>query len=137
MDRVDSYVNGEEIDVTVTSTTTAGNCYINGSGDHFIGKRAPSDNDRLLEAVLSHVHFIDGTAYDASAFGKYVANGVWKIKTEPNVSYGTYGYFIAKDGNSGTDQSPNTNNATVSGTITKTEDNPSNVFCTWNRLTKG
>ena len=134
-DRVDIYVNGEEIDFTVTSTTTAGNGYINGSGDHFIGKRAPSDNDRFLEAVLSHVHFIDGTAYNASTFGEYDANGVWTIKTSPSVTYGTNGFFILKDGNSVTDQSGNSNNFTVGGgNLTNTEDNPSNVFCTLNPL---
>jgi len=134
-DRVDIYVNGEEIDFTVISSSTAGNGSINGSGDHFIGKRAPADNDRFLEAVLSHVHFIDGTAYDATAFGEYDANGVWKIKTSPSVTYGTNGFFILKDGNSVTDQSGEGNNFTVGGgTLTNTEDNPSNVFATLNPL---
>jgi len=136
-DRVDIYVNGEEIDFTVTSSTTAGNGYINGSGDHFIGKRAPGDNDRFLEAVLSHVHFIDGTAYTPSTFGETDANGVWKIIAEPSVTYGTNGFFILKDGNSVTDQSGNSNNFTVGGgTLTNTEDSPSNVFATFNALAK-
>ena len=43
--------------------------------------------------------------------------------------------FILKDGNSVTDQSGNSNNFTVAGgTLTNTEDNPSNVFCTMNPL---
>ena len=85
--------------------------------------------------VLSHFHFIDGTAYDATAFGEYDANGVWKIKTSPSVTYGTNGFFILKDGNSVTDQSGNSNNFTVGGgTLTNTEDNPSNVFATFNAI---
>jgi hypothetical protein len=84
---------------------------------------------------MSHIHFIDGTAYDATAFGEYDANGVWKIKTSPSVTYGTNGFFILKDGNSVTDQSGNGNNFTVAGgTLTKTEDSPSNVFATLNPL---
>jgi hypothetical protein len=84
---------------------------------------------------MSHIHFIDGTAYDASAFGEYDANGVWKINTSPSVTYGTNGFFILKDGNSVTDQSGNGNNFTVGGgTLTNTEDNPSNVFATYNPL---
>ena len=84
---------------------------------------------------MSHVHLIDGTAYDATAFGEYDANGVWKIKTSPSVTYGNNGFFILKDGNSVTDQSGNSNNFTVAGgTLTKTEDNPSNVFATLNPL---
>jgi hypothetical protein len=78
---------------------------------------------------------IDGTAYDASAFGETDATtGEWKIKTSPSVTYGNNGFFILKDTNSGTDQSGNGNNFTVSGNLTKTEDNPSNVFATWNPL---
>ena len=90
-----------------------------------------------FEGIMSHVHFIDGTAYDATAFGEYDANGVWKIKTSPSVTYGTNGFFILKDGNSVTDQSGNGNNLTVGGgTLTNTEDNPSNVFATFNPLAK-
>jgi len=74
------------------------------------------------DAIMSHIHYIDGTAYDASAFGQADANGVWTIKTSPSVTYGTNGFFILKDGNSVTDQSGNT------------EDNPSNVFATLNPL---
>ena len=84
-----------------------------------------------FDGSMSHIHFIDGTAYDATAFGEYDANGVWKIKTSPSVTYGTNGFFILKDGNSVTDQSGNSNNFTVGGgTLTNTEDNPSNVFAT-------
>ena len=84
---------------------------------------------------MSHIHFTDGTAYDATAFGEYDANGVWTINTSPSVTYGTNGFFILKDGNSVTDQSGEGNNFTVGGgTLTKTEDCPSNVFATWNPL---
>ena len=89
----------------------------------------------FFDGVMSHVHWIDGTAYDATAFGEYDANGVWTINTSPSVTYGTNGFFILKDGNSVTDQSPNTNNFTVSGgTLTNTLDCPDNVFCTLNPL---
>jgi hypothetical protein len=70
-----------------------------------------------------------------TAFGEYDANGVWKIIVEPSVTYGTNGFFILKDGNSVTDQSGNGNNFTVGGgTLTNTEDSPSNVFATGNPL---
>ena len=89
----------------------------------------------VFDGSMSHFHFIDGTAYDASAFGEFDANGVWKIKTSPSVTYGTNGFFILKNGNSVTDQSGNGNNFTVAGgTLTNTEDNPSNVFATLNPL---
>jgi len=89
-----------------------------------------------FDGSMSHVHFIDGTAYDASAFGETDATtGIWKIKTSPSVTYGNNGFFILKDGNSVTDQSGNSNNFTVAGgTLTNTEDCPSNVFATLNPL---
>jgi len=89
-----------------------------------------------FDGVMSHVNFIDGTTYTPSAFGETDATtGEWKIKTSPSVTYGTNGFFILKDGNSVTDQSGKGNNFTVGGgTLTKTEDCPSNVFATYNPL---
>jgi hypothetical protein len=107
--------------------------FINSTNLHTIGRR--QDNSQYFDGSMSHIHFIDGTAYDASTFGETDANGVWKIKTSPSVTYGTNGFFILKDGNSVTDQSGNGNNWTVGGgTLTNTEDCPSNVFATFNPL---
>ena len=87
-----------------------------------------------FDGSMSHLHWIDGTQYDASAFGSTDATtGEWKINTSPSVTYGTNGFTILKDGNTITDQSTNSNNwSLASGTLTKTEDNPSNVFATYN-----
>jgi hypothetical protein len=89
-----------------------------------------------FDGYMSHIHFIDGTAYDASAFGETDATtGEWTIKTSPSVTYGNNGFFILKDGNSVTDQSGNGNNFTVAGgTLTDTLDCPDNVFATLNPL---
>ena len=87
--------------------------------------------------VLSHVHLTEGTAYAPTVFGSTDATtGEWKINTTPSVSYGTNGFFLFKDDNSVTNQAGNSSgNFTVSaGTLTKTEDNPSNVFATLNAL---
>jgi hypothetical protein len=83
---------------------------------------------------MAHVHFIDGTAYDADTFGETDATtGIWKPKTAPSVTYGTNGFFLkfASSGSMGTDSSGNGNNFTVNGTLTQTQDTPSNVFATW------
>jgi len=89
-----------------------------------------------FDGVMSHVHYIDGTQYAASDFGSQDATtGEWKINTSPSVTYGTNGFFILKDGNSVTDSSSNSNAFSVgAGTLTKTEDCPSNVFATLNPL---
>ena len=138
--RVKLYVNG----VQETSFSTANypaqnsNLLMGGADIHYINARNSSGSvESIADMSYSHIHFTDGTAYDPSAFGQYDANGVWTIKTSPSVTYGNNGFFILKDGNSVTDQSGNSNNWTVvGGTLTKTEDNPSNVFATFNRLIK-
>jgi hypothetical protein len=134
-DRVKIYVNGVQETSLATSTYPAQNfdTEYNKSGTALeIGRYSTN----YLSGVFSHFHLIDGTAYDASAFGETDSTtGEWKIKTSPSVTYGTNGFFILKDGNSVTDQSGNSNNWTVGGgTLTKTEDNPSNVFATLNPL---
>ena len=89
-----------------------------------------------FEGCLSHVHFCDGYSYGADSFGSTDATtGEWKINTSPSVSYGTNGFLILKDGNTITDQSSNSNDFTSNGAgVTKTEDNPSNVFAVMNKL---
>ena len=100
-------------------------------GDYYGGSNG-------FDGIMSHVHFIDGTAYDADTFGETdTTSGEWKIKTSPSVTYGNNGYFILKDGNnlSGStvsDQSGNSNDFTVSGTLSNTQDCPSNIFNTIN-----
>jgi len=129
--RIKLYVNGEQFTVT-TFPTQNYDFNWNNNVEHQIGA---SGGTEFFDGSMSHFHNIDGTAYDASAFGQADANGVWTIKTSPSVTYGTNGFFVLKDGNSVTDQSGNGNNFTVAGgTLTNTEDCPSNVFCTLNPL---
>ena len=94
-----------------------------GSGSNYFG------------GVMSFVNIIDGTAYTPSSFGSTDSvTGQWKINTSPSVTYGTNGSLILKNGNTITDQSGNSNNWTLAaGTLTNTEDCPSNNFATWNK----
>ena len=133
-DRIRLYVNGEQYTVTGgTIPSQNADLQVNQAIEHRIGT-APYGN--AFDGLMSHIHFIDGTAYGPDNFGSTDATtGEWKIKTSPSVTYGTNGFFILKDGNSVTDQSGNSNNWTVGGgTLTKTEDNPSNNFATLNAV---
>ena len=138
-ERVKIYINGIQETSFSSSTDPAQDLdtFINSGNYLQIGRQ--STGNSYLNGSLSHYNFIDGTTYDATAFGSTDSTtGEWKINTSPTVSYGTNGFFILKDGNSVTDASTNTNNFTVSGgTLTKTEDNPSNNFCTWNPNYRG
>ena len=132
------YVNGEQVTSFSTSYTLGLNeeLPVNNNNIHTIGINKYSSISNYFNGSMSHFHMIDGTAYDATAFGETDSTtGEWTIKTSPSVTYGTNGFFILKDGNSVTDQSGNSNNFTVGGgTLTNTEDNPSNVFATFNAI---
>tara|TARA_R100000234_G_C4990923_1_gene175508 strand:- start:261 stop:1601 length:1341 start_codon:yes stop_codon:yes gene_type:complete len=135
-DRLKVYINGVQQSSFSDNTNGSqnGDSYINSTDAHQIGKQQTLS--RYGDFSMSHIHFCDGYAYAASDFGQTDSTtGEWSIKTSPSVSYGTNGFFILKDGNSLTDESPNSNNWSVGGgTLTKTEDNPSNNFATLNAL---
>jgi hypothetical protein len=108
--------------------------FINRNRVHYIGQTG--DSSGYFDGLISHVHFCDGTALAPTVFGSTDSTtGEWKINTSPSFTLGTNGFTILKDGNTITDQSSNSNNWSLGGgTLTKTEDNPSNVFCTLNPL---
>jgi len=138
-DRMRLYINGVEETSFSTDINPSLNyeSFVNTTNPIDIGRNNTS-NDSFFDGEMAHVHFIDGTAYDASAFGETDATtGIWKPITEPSVTYGTNGFFLKfeNSGAFGTDSSVNGNNFTVNGTMTQTIDTPSNVFATFNPLT--
>tara|TARA_Y100001937_G_scaffold52089_1_gene72142 strand:- start:70 stop:1407 length:1338 start_codon:yes stop_codon:yes gene_type:complete len=140
-DRCKIYVNGVQETSFATSTIPTQNVqphYLYNNMTKVIGAYANGPAN-YFDGIMSHFHFTDGYVYAASDFGETDSTtGEWKIKASPTgITYGNNGFFILKDGNSVTDQSGNSNNFTVGGgTLTKTEDCPSNVFCTLNPLSQ-
>ena len=138
-DRIKLWVNGEQVTSFATTSYPSQNndtLFNNSGGTMRLGNHGTSSF--YLDGSMAHVHFIDGTAYDESAFGETDATtGIWKPKTAPSVTYGTNGFFLKfeNSGAFGTDSSGNGNNFTVNGTMTQTIDTPSNVFATLNPLT--
>ena len=140
-DRIKVYING------VQETSWLASDYPSQNSNSFIGGwssnlypiecgRRGLDNTQHFDGSMSHCHFTDGTAYDASAFGSTDATtGEWVGNTSPSVTYGNNGFFILKDGNGITDQSGEGNDFTLGGgTLTDLKDNPDNTFATWNFL---
>jgi len=134
LDRVKLYINGIR-ETSFASTTNPSqndaNNVINesGAGVH-IGDYSGGSN--AFDGCMSHFHFCDGTALAPTVFGETDSTtGEWKIKTSPSFTLGNNGFTILKDGNTITDQSTNSNDFSLaSGTLTNTEDCPSNVFAT-------
>jgi len=136
--RAKIYVNG--VQQTSLSATTYPpqnqNMHFNESATVYIGGQAGSN---YFNGSMTHLHWIDGTAYDADDFGESDSvSGIWKPKTAPSVTYGNNGFFLKMEnsGAMGTDSSGNSNTFTVSGTLTQNIDSHTNNFNTWNPLFK-
>ena len=139
-DRVKLYVNGVQ---ETWDTGYAYNLDPSQNDTHFFNVTTNAmevgamNNNQYFNGSMSHVHWIDGTAYDASTFGQEDATTrIWKPKTAPSVTYGTNGFFLKfeNSANMDLDSSPNNLTFSTSGTLTQTVDTPSNVFATLNPL---
>ena len=136
-DRVKIYING------VRETSFSTETYPSLNDDSFFNvtttqnRIGASGGANVYKGLMTHMHFIDGTAYDASTFGETDATtGIWKPITEPSVTYGTNGFFLKfeNSANMDLDSSPNNLTFSTSGTLTQTVDTPSNNFATLNAL---
>ena len=138
-DKMKLYVNGELVtsfSADSRSTLSASSSLpVNSADLHTLGRYAFSASG-YADAYMAEVHFTDGTAYTADAFGE-LKNGVWVAKT-PDVTYGTNGFYLdfansADIGNDvsgeGNDWTPN--NFTASDVVL---DSPTDNFCTWNSV---
>ena len=133
-DRVRLYVNGVQETSFSTRTNPSQNFNF---GTNWSTTRIGTDNSTsYFDGSMSHFHYSDGYSYSPDTFGSTDSTtGEWKINTSPTFTLGNNGFTVLKDGNTITDQSSNSNDFTVAnGTLTKTEDCPSNVFCTMNVL---
>ena len=135
------YINGEE--ETSFSNSSGGSqnasfsCINQNNLDLEVGRmQYGSTVTAYYTGSMSHVHFLDGEDRTPDYFGSTDSTtGEWKINTNPTgINYGNNGFFILKDDNSNLDRSGEGHNQTIGGTLTKTEDNPSNVFNTLNPL---
>jgi len=139
-DRIKVYVNGEQITFGTYTFSEAQNYeFAQGTSSYtqYVGNYGGGSTNNF-DGEMAHVHFCDGYSYAATEFGETDStSGIWKPKTNPSVTYGTNGFFLkfANSASLGLDSSGNTNNLTVSGTGTQTQDTPSNNFAILNPLT--
>ena len=141
-DRFMLYINGERETSFSTNTGLTQNDLSPWNVDerHQIGSNSwanSGNGNGIFDGVMSHFYNVAGSHIAVTEFGSTDSTtGEWKINTSPTISsYGTDGFLVLKDGNTATDQSPNSNNFTITGSLTKTEDCPSNIFATLNPLT--
>jgi hypothetical protein len=134
------YVNGSTISMThSTASSPSGGFRINDTQVKHIGALTPTASS-YLSGYMAEVHWIDGTALDATSFGETI-NGVW-VPKEYTGSHGSAGYYLPFDDSSaiGDDESGNTNDWTANNLAASdvVPDSPSgNNFATLNPLFPG
>jgi hypothetical protein len=79
-DRVKVYVNGTQETAFDTSTYPSQNydTITNTAVAHAIGRRVGLPSNTYPDVYLAETCFIDGSALDATSFGEYDINGVWR-----------------------------------------------------------
>ena len=145
------------IDTTQSTDTDRLRCWVNGVLQTFTSQSYPTEDANMnmnqtgqtsqiganeltadyFDGVMAHTHWTDGYSYAASDFGETDStSGIWVPKTGPSVTYGTNGFFLKYQDTAafGDDSSGETNDFTVTGTMTQTKDTPDNNFCTINPL---
>jgi len=145
-DRQRLYVNGERItafDAEVQASASYASS-INNTQAHYFSRYYNSAVD-LFDGYMAEINFIDGTALDATSFGKVNSTtGQW-VPIEYTGSYGTNGFYITGEDSAdlGADYSGNSNDFTSSGltsadqvTDTPTDDAANNIgnYAVWNPL---
>jgi len=141
-DRVKIYINGVRETSFATATYPAqnyGNWWF-GIGPNVTQTVGSDTGSEKFDGLMSHVYYTIGYAYQASTFGSTDSvTGEWKINANATIAnYGSTGFFIFKNNNSLTNLTGSGKNFTLgSGALTKTEDCPSNIFCTWNTNYRG
>jgi len=139
-DRVQFYYNG--VLQTVTGTYPAQNStttFSDASYTHVISGDGPANTLYEIDGYLAEIHYIDGTALDATSFGKVdSATGQWVPIEYTGGSYGTNGFYITGEDSAdlGADYSGNSNDFTSSGLTSADQmlDTPTDNFCTLNPL---
>ena len=135
-DRIKYYVNGVRETSFDTESQPSQNRNLKiGEASNYIGRHSSS---YYFDGSMTHLHYVDGTAYQASTFGESDSvSSIWKPKTSPTISeYGLNGVFLKfeNSGAMGTDSSGKGNTYTVSGNLTQNVDTASNNFATYNPL---
>ena len=140
-DRMKLWVNGEQVTSFSASSYPSLNADLNYNRSgwwHAIGAYFVSfpSGGQFFDGYMAEVNFVDGTALDPTSFGETNANGQWVPIIEPDVTYGTNGFYLPFLNGIGDDESGNSNDWTANNIATTDLmlDSPLNNFSTMNPL---
>ena len=120
------YQNGVELTTFIMDTRAAAGVetVFNRAVVHEIGRYVGAS--AYFSGYLPHICMIDGLQLDPTSFGEVTTDGFWQINDASDLTFGTNG-FLLEGGTAmaaGTDSSGNSNNFSKTGTITATNDSP-------------
>ena len=140
-DRMIMYVNGKMVTDwgTYTALTLDTDMEFTNTTIHRWGNYGTSAGI-AADCYLSQLCMIDGQALDATSFGEFDDNGVWRPIDITGLTFGTTGYLLdfADSCNLGNDLCGNDNDFASSGLSTDDQvtDTPTNNFCTLSSIDK-
>ena len=135
-DRVKMYWNGERITAHEDSLDTITQSKVmdilgDTDGRITVGAAKTGSTWHYWDGCISQVQYVDGLALAPTEFGAVDATtGEWKVGTASYATPGTNGFHLKfeNSANLDLDSSSNAHTFTTSGTLTSTEDSPSNNF---------
>lgn len=133
-DRYYVALNGEDISSEMTGTKPPQNMtmkLLESGVVQTIGAYKDGAYSSYMDGYLSEFVVIDGVKLDATSFGEYDTNGVWRPVDVSGLTFGTNGFYLdfAASGDLGNDVSGNANDFTTSGSPTQSSDTPTNIHC--------
>jgi len=134
--RLKFYINGEQLTLPASVTYPSQNA--DGLINSAINHRIAGNINGEFDGYLAEMHFIDGTALDASSFGETNADTNQWVPKKYSGSYGTNGFYLdfATRATDPIDASGNGNNWSSSNVVSTDWkiDSPTNNFATMNPL---
>ena len=128
--RVRMYLNGAEVtDFATRNNKTLNEDFgMNGAEVHRIGNYLAGGSGTNVRDYFSRITHVEGLQLDPTSFGEVVEGDFWQINDVSGLTFGDNGWLIEGGSamSAGTDSSGNSNNFTKSGTITATNDSPTN-----------
>ena len=124
------FVNGVQITSFSRATYPTQNDQTawNNNVAHRVGWAINANSAYYLNAYVAQLVHIEGQALNADSFGEFTDDGYWQINDPSGLTFGTNGFLLegGADVVAGTDSSGNDNDFTKSGTVTATNDSPTN-----------
>jgi hypothetical protein len=128
-DRVKIWINGTAQSTQGDAPSLNAASYINTSGREMnIGNNTGGSVDSMFDGYFARATFIDGQALNPTSFGELTDDGFWQINDVSELTFGNNGFLIEGGAamSAGTDSSGNSKSFTKTGTITATNDSPTN-----------